>query len=65
LQQGFVGLFVIGGAAVMHTKLDAAGATQALGTTRLVGPKARPFDIQGGVLCHWAGAELRVNPFFR
>jgi hypothetical protein len=40
LQQGFVGLSVIGVAVVMHTKLDAAVAAQALGNDAL-GPKAR------------------------
>ena len=59
-----MGLRVIGGAVVMHTKLDAAAATQALGNDAL-GSEARLFDIQGGVLCHRVGAELRVDLFCR
>ena len=40
------------------------GRDQALGYDAL-GSESRPFDFQGGVLCHRVGAELRVNPFCR
>ena len=53
LQQGFVGLSVIGVAVVMHTKLDAAVAAQALGNDALGSklairyPRRRPFATGG------------------